>query len=197
MPTLDSAPACSFGFVAMEACPLVKPRDAHPLAKLNGQPTKGSTFSSTASVAFTVTAITTTTTTKPASLPDQVIDSDLPILHNFKKFLFRVGMERPNLHSQKDLLLWQNTPASNIKTTDVWEVVRPKYGEEPWRKLIWFSHTQPRAQWFVWLACNDRLPTFDRQKKSGISLTNRCALCLKEEESAHHIMVSCPHSSKI
>ncbi|KAF3780332.1 LINE-1 retrotransposable element ORF2 protein [Nymphaea thermarum] len=53
----------------------------------------------------------------------QVIDSDLPILHNFKEFLSRVGIERPNLHSQKDLLLWQETPASNIKTTDVWEVV--------------------------------------------------------------------------
>ncbi|KAF3782949.1 putative ribonuclease H protein [Nymphaea thermarum] len=119
----------------------------------------------------------------------QVIDSDLPILHNFKEFLSRVRMERPNLHSQKDLLLWQNTPASNIKTTDVWEVVRQKYDEEPWRKLIWFPNTQPRAQWFVWLACNDRLPTFDRQKKSDISLANRCALCLKEEESAHHIMV--------
>ncbi|KAF3781628.1 putative ribonuclease H protein, partial [Nymphaea thermarum] len=118
----------------------------------------------------------------------QVIDSDLPILHNFKEFLSRVGIERPNLHSQKDLLLWQDTPASNIKTTDVWEVVRHKYDEEPWRKLIWFLNTQPRAQWFVWLACNDRLPTFDRQKKSGISLANRCALCLKEEESAHHIM---------
>ncbi|KAF3793495.1 Transcription factor [Nymphaea thermarum] len=52
----------------------------------------------------------------------QVIDSDLPILHNFKEFLSRVGIERPNLHSQKDLLLWQETPASNIKTTDVWEV---------------------------------------------------------------------------
>ncbi|KAF3776914.1 hypothetical protein EJ110_NYTH36327 [Nymphaea thermarum] len=106
-------------------------------------------------------------------------------------------MERPNLHSQKDLLLWQDTPASNIKMTDVWEVVRHKYDEEPWRKLIWFPNTQPRAQWFVWLACNDRLPTFDRQKKSGISLANRCALCLKEEESAHHIMIFCPHSSKI
>ncbi|KAF3777498.1 putative ribonuclease H protein [Nymphaea thermarum] len=127
----------------------------------------------------------------------QVIDSDLPILHNFKHFLSRVEMERPNLHSQKDLLLWQNTPASNIKTTDVWEVVRQKYDEEPWRKLIWPPHTQPRAQWFVWLACNDRLPTFDRQKKSDISLANRCALCFKDEESAHHVMVSCPHSSKI
>ncbi|KAF3776204.1 hypothetical protein EJ110_NYTH48888 [Nymphaea thermarum] len=132
-------------------------------------------------------------TTKNLSITDGckmlVIDSDLPILHNFKEFLSRVGMERPNLHSQKDLLLWQDTPASNIKTTDVWEVVRHKYDEEPWRKLIWFPNTQPRAQWFVWLACNDRLPTFDRQKKSGISLANRCALCLKEEESAHHIMV--------
>ncbi|KAF3790182.1 hypothetical protein EJ110_NYTH16845 [Nymphaea thermarum] len=54
---------------------------------------------------------------------NKVIDSDLPILHNFKEFLSRVGMERPNVHLQKDLLLWQDTPASNIKTTDVWEVV--------------------------------------------------------------------------
>ncbi|KAF3785534.1 hypothetical protein EJ110_NYTH27607 [Nymphaea thermarum] len=76
----------------------------------------------------------------------KVIDSDLPILHNFKEFLSRVGMERPNLHSQKDLLLWQNTPTSNIKTSDMWEVVRQKYDEEPWRKLFWSPHTQPRAQ---------------------------------------------------
>ncbi|KAF3785521.1 hypothetical protein EJ110_NYTH16371 [Nymphaea thermarum] len=68
----------------------------------------------------------------------------------------------------------------------MWEVVRQKCDEEPWRKLIWSPHTQPRAQWFVWLACSDRLPTFDQQKKSGISLANRCALCFKDEESAYH-----------
>ncbi|KAF3778853.1 Transposon TX1 uncharacterized protein [Nymphaea thermarum] len=44
----------------------------------------------------------------------QVLDSDLPILDNFKEFLFRL--------------------------------VRKKYEEEPWRRLIWFPQAHPRAQ---------------------------------------------------
>ncbi|KAF3789188.1 putative ribonuclease H protein [Nymphaea thermarum] len=117
----------------------------------------------------------------------QVFDSDLPILDNFKDFFFRLGMERPNLELHQDLILWQNSSASNIKIFDVWEVVRKKYEEEPWRRLIWFPQAHPRAQWYVWLACSDRLPTFDRYKKSGTSLANRCVLCLKDEETAHHV----------
>ncbi|KAF3779811.1 retrotransposable element ORF2 protein [Nymphaea thermarum] len=76
----------------------------------------------------------------------QVLDSDLPILDNFKDFLFRLGMERPNLELHQDLILWQNSSASNIKIFDVWEVVRKKYEEEPWRRLIWFPQVHPRAQ---------------------------------------------------
>ncbi|KAF3786522.1 Transposon TX1 uncharacterized protein [Nymphaea thermarum] len=76
----------------------------------------------------------------------QVLDSDLPILDNFKDFLFRLGMERPNLELHQDLIIWQNSSASNIKIFDVWEVVRKKYEEEPWRRLIWFPQAHPRAQ---------------------------------------------------
>ncbi|XP_031504392.1 uncharacterized protein LOC116266985 [Nymphaea colorata] len=82
----------------------------------------------------------------------QVLDSDLPILHDFNEFLSRVGMERPNIEMQQDLILWQNPPASNINTSDVWEVVRKKYVEEPWRKLIWSPQSHPKAQWYVLLA---------------------------------------------
>ncbi|KAF3772144.1 putative ribonuclease H protein [Nymphaea thermarum] len=79
----------------------------------------------------------------------QVLDSDRLILDNFKEFLFRLGMERPNLEPHQDLTLWQNSPASNIKTFDMWEVVRRKYEEEPWRRLIWFPQAHPKAQWLT------------------------------------------------
>ncbi|KAF3774613.1 Transposon TX1 uncharacterized protein [Nymphaea thermarum] len=115
----------------------------------------------------------------------QVLDSDLPILDNFKDFLFRLGMERPNLELHQDLILWQNSSASNIKIFDVWEVVRKKYEEEPWRRLIWFPQAHPRAQWDsvddkkdlqVWLATGiipDKSPPFiDRSSLSTSCLYN-------------------------
>ncbi|KAF3786072.1 putative ribonuclease H protein [Nymphaea thermarum] len=65
------------------------------------------------------------------------------------------------LTDNRDSLGWKCDPNMKLTSTMFYEALRHKANKEPWRKLIWNNTAPPRACWFVYMACDNRLPTLD------------------------------------
>ena len=56
---------------------------------------------------------------------------------------------------------------------------------------IWKLKVPPRVVIFGWLAIRKRILTQDNLRKRGRIVVNACPMCLRGEESADHLMVTC------
>ncbi|KAF3780038.1 hypothetical protein EJ110_NYTH40102 [Nymphaea thermarum] len=74
------------------------------------------------------------------------------------------------LTDKRDSLGWKSDPNMKLTSTMFYEALRHKANKEPWRKLIWNNTAPPRACWFVYMACDNRLPTLDCIQRRGITL---------------------------
>ncbi|XP_031475549.1 uncharacterized protein LOC116247511 [Nymphaea colorata] len=100
------------------------------------------------------------------------------------------------LTDNRDSLGWKSDPNMKLSSTMFYEALRHKANKEPWRKLIWNNTAPPRACWFVYMACDNRLPTLDCIQRRRITLVNRCALCHKAQESNRHLLIQCVQARK-
>ncbi|CAL1377504.1 unnamed protein product [Linum trigynum] len=55
-----------------------------------------------------------------------------------------------------------------------------------WRKIV-----PAKICFFIWTVAHRKILTIDMLQKRGWSLANRCTLCCKDEESIHHLLISC------
>ena len=59
-------------------------------------------------------------------------------------------------------------------------------------KGIWVHCVPTKATFFAWEAAWGKVLTLDKLQRRGWHLPNRCYLCVRDEESAHHILLQCP-----
>ncbi|XP_058753020.1 uncharacterized protein LOC131626205 [Vicia villosa] len=67
------------------------------------------------------------------------------------------------------------------------------YQHEPnvaWHSILRRNLARPRAVFFLWLACHQKLATKSRLKKIGIDLDPICCFC-HEEETQEHLLFCC------
>lgn len=60
-------------------------------------------------------------------------------------------------------------------------------------KAIWKVKTHSKCAVFCWASCRDRILTLDnlRRWRNKQMLTNACFLCLRDEETSYHLLLSC------
>jgi hypothetical protein len=64
-------------------------------------------------------------------------------------------------------------------------------------ELIWRNWAPPRCKFFLWLATRDRCWTADRLAKRGLDHPVQCPLCDQEDETVHHLLISCVFSREV
>ena len=57
--------------------------------------------------------------------------------------------------------------------------------------LIGFSGSSQKLVFFAWEAVWGKVLILDQLQRRGWSLTNRCFLCLRHEESIDHLLLHC------
>ncbi|KAJ4801841.1 RNA-directed DNA polymerase (reverse transcriptase)-related family protein [Rhynchospora pubera] len=57
---------------------------------------------------------------------------------------------------------------------------------------LWKLHLPPRIKTFCWLLLQNKIPTIDNLQKRGMTIVNRCCLCLSDAESVAHTFTLCP-----
>lgn len=105
----------------------------------------------------------------------------LGILGNLKPYSNRSDSWRWNLN-QKGLF---TSKSFYIELADISWTVFPYKG-------IWISFVLFRITFFIWICYLDKILTLNHLQSRGWHLTNRCSLCLEEEELVDHLFIHCP-----
>ncbi|KAG2541988.1 hypothetical protein PVAP13_9NG670114 [Panicum virgatum] len=58
--------------------------------------------------------------------------------------------------------------------------------------LVWKTWAPLKVKLFLWLAFKERLWTADRRRRHGLAAPATCHLCNLQQETVHHLFVSCP-----
>jgi hypothetical protein len=95
------------------------------------------------------------------------------------------------LNQDNDAISWKWTASGEYSTTSVYEVhflgAYPRF-----RTLaIWRARTEPKCQFFAWLALLSKTPTTDILIKKNWPCDPLCALCFCMNETCDHILTEC------
>lgn len=97
----------------------------------------------------------------------------------------------------KILLKWQLTGSGSFSIKSLEQIWTQTHESLLIWKAIWKSKTPSKVFFFLWTACRNRIPTIDLLGTRGMCLTNVCSLCLANEESAYHILMSCAYAREV
>jgi len=67
----------------------------------------------------------------------------------------------------------------------------------PWKCLMLYNDSRPRARLTLWLHLHERLLTVDRLVKWGLNVELKCSLCQEHNEINEYLFVRCRLSRKI
>jgi hypothetical protein len=95
---------------------------------------------------------------------------------------------------QEDIIKWKWTPDS---ARSGYLLMHHGVSNFPGANLLWDSWATLRVKLFLWLACRQRMWTADRRKRRGLDAHEKCLLCDQEEETANHLLVTCPMAKEI
>jgi hypothetical protein len=73
---------------------------------------------------------------------------------------------------------------------------RVRDGELVW-KMIWNLKVPNAVKMFMWRACNNLLPTKMNLMRRGVVQEAKCPICGREDETAKHILWSCPSAQDV
>jgi hypothetical protein len=63
--------------------------------------------------------------------------------------------------------------------------------------VVWKNWAPPKCKFFAWLVIKDRIWTADRLQRRGWPNCNLCQLCMREPETAAHLLFQCRFSARI
>ncbi|CAN1823562.1 hypothetical protein LINPERHAP1_LOCUS30426 [Linum perenne] len=64
-------------------------------------------------------------------------------------------------------------------------------------KGVWIRFVPSKICCFIWRCLAGHIATLDLLQRMGYSLANWCCLCRQQEETMHHLFLSCSFSRKI
>jgi hypothetical protein len=64
-------------------------------------------------------------------------------------------------------------------------------------KAIWTSKSIPKIDMFVWTLAHRSILTGENLRRRGWEGPHRCPLCLQEEETTDHLLLSCTYSKEV
>lgn len=85
----------------------------------------------------------------------------------------------------------------SFSTSDTWHIIREKYAEVDWYKVVWFKHSTPKFSFIVWLAVRDRLSTGSRMRSWNGNVDASCMFCQEPLETVEHLFFDCSYSRRI
>jgi len=97
-----------------------------------------------------------------------------------------------------DTLRWGYEERGTFTTKEAYKiiikekVIKDNIWEKIWNPSIW-----PKVSTFLWLLSHNRILTWDNLRKRNFSGPSRCPNCNQAEESALHLMLTCPLGRKL
>ncbi|CAL1402815.1 unnamed protein product [Linum trigynum] len=97
-------------------------------------------------------------------------------------------------------ITWKQEASSNFSVRSFYRElagIRSRDIEDFPVEKVWVSWIPSKICYFIWLVYHNKVLTLDNLKKRGWCLANKCVLCMKDEESVHHMLVECEYVRNI
>eukprot|EP00268_Persea_americana_P048803 TRINITY_DN5184_c4_g1_i1.p2 TRINITY_DN5184_c4_g1~~TRINITY_DN5184_c4_g1_i1.p2 ORF type:complete len:121 (-),score=5.70 TRINITY_DN5184_c4_g1_i1:400-762(-) len=89
-------------------------------------------------------------------------------------------------HPTHVISMYTSMPKSNTKSHE-FQNLQP----------LLFAPANPSATSLYWFARWDKISTIDKLRQKIHIIVNGCSMCLKDEESVHHLMIHCLFSYRV
>lgn len=99
--------------------------------------------------------------------------------------------------SRQDKLLWDDTIATKVNLSTIWNSIRHQGSSPLWHQAVWQSYSIPKCDFITWLAFKNRLYTKDRMIRFGLAVDHNCVLCNSHSESVQHLFENCRFSKQV
>jgi hypothetical protein len=84
-----------------------------------------------------------------------------------------------------------------LRTSRVYQAIKNHGIPADFAKFVWSNHTPPKVQHFCWLVVQGRIKCRTNLKKKNIVDDDTCPICGADQESATHLMLTCPFLSQL
>ena len=92
---------------------------------------------------------------------------------------------------KSDVGLWKPDIRGHFSVKSFYKVLSASdVRMEGWHNF-WVSYVPPRVLAFCWVAKKQKILTIDNLRKRNHVIINGCPLCLRDEESVHHLTIHC------
>jgi hypothetical protein len=103
-------------------------------------------------------------------------------------------LSQTRLTDRTDSIAWRFTSTGKYSAKSAYSVqFHGSFADHNWQS-IWKAKAENKCKFFCWLALQNRLWTADRIIKHGGQSIGICNLCYTHQESALHMLATCPYS---
>lgn len=94
--------------------------------------------------------------------------------------------------------LWEDmTSKRKFKMKVFYEAAMADQTLVPWRVLMRRNLARPRARFFLWMACHEKIATKERLCRFNIVQDSVCSICNRDIEDQQHLFFVCNHTREI
>ncbi|KAF6137594.1 hypothetical protein GIB67_007452 [Kingdonia uniflora] len=104
--------------------------------------------------------------------------------------------EVPIVSGDRDKLIWRPDLQGKFSTKSAFNSIRERANTVWWHKFVWMKCIHPRISSFAWRVCWNALATDDILMKKGIVSCFCYCMCMKDAESADHLLWTCSKAHK-
>ncbi|CAN1159944.1 LINE-1 retrotransposable element ORF2 protein [Linum perenne] len=89
--------------------------------------------------------------------------------------------------------MWNGEYMAKFKASKVWNIIRPRKGEEEWSRYLWKNYRIMKNSLLTWLILRNRINTLDKVAKWNTAVNTICPLCSAATESRDHLFAECSY----
>ncbi|PKI59521.1 hypothetical protein CRG98_020049 [Punica granatum] len=115
-----------------------------------------------------------------------------PVPDNIRDLLRNVPSSMTGIGGE-DRLVWKYSSNGLFNTSSAYTLAsgrNPESCDKSWLWL-WKTNTIRGIQYFMWLACHNRLPTPTLINGRGFNIPSECSICKDQEETISHVLREC------
>lgn len=107
-----------------------------------------------------------------------------------------LDLQHPGISKQNDILapLYLSAQGFSLSLAYQTQILSEDNIDLGW---VWKMKTTPKINFFLWLACLDRLPHNRLLVERRVTTHNSCPRCQQQNEDTNHILRTCPESQKV
>ena len=96
-----------------------------------------------------------------------------------------------------DVRIWKLAVKSNFSVKSFYNALLDSSHSIQEGKWFWDSTIPPRVLAFCWVVRSHKILTLDKLWRRKHIIINGCPMCLKVEESVHHLLIHCVFAHKV